>query len=238
MQAKQENVYQAQNIMCDAYSDTDVRTINCSTGKNLGEEELFRDAKTIYFIQLYLESVSGAVFGINDRSTLDRCCSSETEKKYDPHIENESNDKSSCLSVPRSSSPGRNRINNIESISRLWMTLLTLSQSFYRSRPPFSPRTLSFSSLFKNLCDRRGRTIFWPNFKCCGASKKKKEKGAKRLVLHWSHSLQHNADTNSADLVGNLMQIVLWMVNWHILCTYGLWAQHARNVPTACTAAH
>lgn len=62
MQAKQENVYQAQNIMCDAYSDTDVRTINCSTGKNLGEEELFRDAKTIYFIQLYLESVSGAVF--------------------------------------------------------------------------------------------------------------------------------------------------------------------------------
>lgn len=64
----------------------------------------------------------------------------------------------------------KNMINSIESIRRLWMTLLMLSQSFYHSCPPFSPCTLSLASRFKNLWKdwhRRGRTIFWPKFNCC-----------------------------------------------------------------------
>ena len=48
-------------------------------------------------------------------------------------------------------------------------------------------------------------------------------------ILQWSHSLQHFADTNSVDPVGNLMQIVLWMVNGPILCICGLRAEGARN---------
>lgn len=72
-----------------------------------------------------------------------------------------------------------------------------------------------------------------------------KKKGKKDSILHWSHSLLHIAGTNSVDPVGNLMQIVRWVVNWNIPSIYGSWAEQAWNgflflpqVPTSYTAAH
>lgn len=91
--------------------------------------------KPIYITQLYLECVSAAVFF----GTRDGCClinvSGETrEGMIAPRRMRSA--RGVDFSVTRSSSPRKNRINNSET-SRLWITLLMLSQCFYRSRPPF-----------------------------------------------------------------------------------------------------
>lgn len=96
-------------------------------------------SKPIYITQLYLECVSAAVFfGNNERRTRDGCClinvSSETRKGMIAPWRMRSA-RGVDFSVTRSSSPRMNRINNSES-SRLWITLLMLSQGFYHSRPP------------------------------------------------------------------------------------------------------
>lgn len=123
--------------MTQSPQQSDMRTTNCSATKGWEKRKLF---SVLYIIQLYLECASAAVFfGINERRTRDGCClinvSSETRKGMIAPWRMRSA-RGVDFSVTRSSSsPGKNRINNSES-SRLWITLLMLSQCFYHSRPP------------------------------------------------------------------------------------------------------
>lgn len=116
-------------------TQSDMRTTNCSATKGWKKRKLFSvlQADLHHPALSDCECVSAAVFfGINDRRTRDGCClinvSSETRKGMIAPWRMRSA-RGVDFSVTRSSSPGKNRINNSES-SRLWITLLMLSQCF------------------------------------------------------------------------------------------------------------
>lgn len=144
------------------------------------------------------------VSGVNESSAPDRCRLCHRERGLSPLSRMRTIKKSDGLSALRSSAAGRSRVNNIESISRLWRMLLMLSQYFYRSRSTL------FSKTYKK---KKAGTIFWPKFKhqCSwvqGTPPKKTPTSFTGLIV---------CNANSVDLLGNLMQIVLQLVNSHML---------------------